>query len=272
MTARETVSIEKQVESPVCREVDELTQKDKYGYIPQKKPEHCLRLVLENYNSLCVFVSKKKVHDVNEMITRYEIDGLGGCETQADWRYELYEQRFHEQLAKVKAKKSVVGFNCTERRIVRDQKGGTVMMAVGRFSTFVLDKGVDSTGLGRWCWILVGGPEKKTRITTAYQPCDPGHSTAGLTVWDQHARHFESKNGDGRLPWTILCEDLFTQILQWKENKEELILMGDFNEYVYEGFSLLCSENLRRALNLRCGTCSYVLRDYTTIQLQLEVS
>ncbi len=49
-----------------------------------------------------------------------------------------------------------------------NQHGGCAMMAMGRFSAEVVVSGVDSYGLGRWCWLKVGSGDKKTRIVMAY--------------------------------------------------------------------------------------------------------
>jgi hypothetical protein len=38
----------------------------------------------------------------------------------------------------------------------RNQHGGCAMMSMGRFSTEVVETGVDHYGLGWWCWMRVG--------------------------------------------------------------------------------------------------------------------
>ena len=53
----------------------------------------------------------------------------------------------------------------------RCQHGGTALVATLRLSGFIPDKGADSTGLGRFCWICVGSGKRKTWIVSAYQPC-----------------------------------------------------------------------------------------------------
>jgi hypothetical protein len=65
------------------------------------------------------------------------------------------------------------------------------MMAMRTIAPEVVDKGVDTTGLGQWCWMCIGSGRKKTRIVTSYQPSNSGHSV-GTTVKDQQECYFQS--------------------------------------------------------------------------------
>jgi len=78
-------------------------------------------------------------------------------------------------------------------------------MAFDRFALFVNVRvsGADTNNLGRWCWFVVEGGGKRTRIVVAYQPAgDPGKDSAGYTVWDQQSLYFEGQ-GVGRSSRTI---------------------------------------------------------------------
>jgi hypothetical protein len=107
------------------------------------------------------------------------------------------------------------------------------MMALKTISSEVIGTGVDITGLGRWCWLLLGSGRKKTRIVMAYQPSNSGRS-AGTTVKDQQARYFQAL-GDSCSPRTIFFEQLVSQLAIWKTSDNNIILLGDFNEHVYNG-------------------------------------
>ena len=56
----------------------------------------------------------------------------------------------------------------------------------------------------------------------------------GQTVCDQNTRYFESR-GEVRHPRQMFQADLLRLIRSWKTAGDEIILMGDFNENVYEG-------------------------------------
>jgi hypothetical protein len=77
----------------------------------------------------------------------------------------------------------------------RYQQGGTLTAAFTRLSEYVTTTGVDPTGLGRWSWVQVGSGQHRTRIMTAYQPCQgstmpklgrDGCLLHGSTVVTQH--------------------------------------------------------------------------------------
>ncbi len=56
----------------------------------------------------------------------------------------------------------------------------------------------------------------------------------GQAVCDQHTRYFESR-GEVRHPRQMFQADLLHLMRSWKTAGDEIILMGDFNENVYEG-------------------------------------
>ncbi len=82
--------------------------------------------------------------------------------------------------------------------------GGCAVMALGTLAPEVLKSGIDSSGLGQWCWIWVGSGSKKMHIVMAYQPSNSGRS-AGTTVKDQHSWHFGALR-DARSPQMIFYE------------------------------------------------------------------
>ena len=40
--------------------------------------------------------------------------------------------------------------------------------------------------------------------------------------------------GEERDPLEIFASDLLRELREWKENEEEIILMGDFDQHTYE--------------------------------------
>ena len=160
--------------------------------MPVKKPPDVIRWMFENWNSLGVFTGDLKINGVNSLQKRYSVDGIAGCETQADWRFAPEARKFHRLFGHGEETRSAVGFNCAGEKKLRDQPGGTAMMTIGRLSVSVLDTGVDYENLGRWSWILVGGPRKRTRYVVLYQPCS-SHNSAGNSVFAQQEDYFERR-------------------------------------------------------------------------------
>ena len=202
----------------------------KYGHAPRLKPAHTIRIAIENFNSLCVMSGNAKITAVNNMCNEYKVDILCGCKTQIDWRQVPQSRKFHNLFGVGTETQSAVAHNIYER-MRPSQFGGCAMMALNTISSEVINTGVDITGLGRWCWLLLGSGRKKTRIVMAYQPSNSGRS-AGSTVKNQQVRYFQAL-GDARSPRTIFFEQLVSQLAVWKTSDNNIILLGDFHEHVY---------------------------------------
>jgi hypothetical protein len=187
---------------------------------------------MENFNSLCITSGNAKVTALNNMCREFKVDILCGCETQIDWQQVPQSRKFHNLFGAGTETRSVVFHNINER-MRSNQFGGCAMMAMSTIAPEVIDTGVDITGLGRWCWMLLGSGQTKTRIVMAYQPSNSGRSV-GTTAKDHQARYFQSL-GDACSPRTVFFEQLVTQLALWKTSDNDIILLEDFNEHVYNG-------------------------------------
>jgi hypothetical protein len=210
-----------------------LSNDGKYGHAPQEKPSNSIRIVMENFNSLCVTSGNKKITTINNLCHNFKFDVLCGCKTQIDWRI-VPRSRWFDKLFGVGTKtRSIVAHNINERMLI-NQYGGCAIMAMNSISAEVQNTGVDSTGLGRWCWIRLGSGQRKTRIVMAYQPSNSSHSSARTTVKDQQSRYFCAQ-GDAPSPRTIFFEKMIAQLLLWKSIDNDIVLLGNFNENIYTG-------------------------------------
>ncbi len=108
------------------------------------------------------------------------------------------------------------------------------MTAMGRFSSFVTEVGINMASLGHWAWVRVRGRGKSTRIITAHQPRDPKKKAVGETVWDQHTRYFVAL-GEIRNPRVMFKSDLLNLLREWMVTGDKVLLFGNFNEDVYSG-------------------------------------
>jgi hypothetical protein len=156
---------------------------------------------MENFNSLGILSGNAKITAINNLCRDFKVDILCGCKKQIDWRMVPQERRFHNLVGTGLETRSVVAHNIN-KRILQNQFGGCAMMAMGSISPEIIGSGVDTTGLGRWCWMHIGTGKKTTRVVIIYQPSNSGCS-AGNTVKDQHSRYFRAL-GDSRSPITFL--------------------------------------------------------------------
>ncbi len=173
ITALELVQAESAAARQVNASVDALWREEKYGHAPREKPVHSMCIVMENFNSLRVTSGNSKINSINNLLQDFKVDMLCGCKIQADWRMVLQDWHFHNLFGHGSETRSVIVHNINER-MRTNQFGGCSMMALGTISPEVVNSGVASTGLRRWCWIQLDSGTKKTRIVMAYQPSNSG--------------------------------------------------------------------------------------------------
>ena len=187
---------------------------------------------MENFNSLRVTSGNSKINAINNLLRDFKADMLCGCKTQVDWRMVPQDRRFHNLFGRGAETRSIIAHNINER-MRTNQFGGCAIMALGTLSPQVIGSGVDTTGLGHWCWVHLGIGAKTTRVVMAYQPSNSGRS-AGTTVKDQQSRYCCAL-GDTRSPRSIFFEHLVDNIKQWKSINNDIVLMGSFNKIIYTG-------------------------------------
>ncbi len=185
---------------------------------------------MENFNSLSVTLGDSKINALNNLCQDFKVDMLCGCKTQVNWSMVPQSHCFHNLFGLGTETSSIVAHN-TNKHIRPNQFGGCAMMAFGSFAPEVIDSVINTTGLSRWCWFCAGSGSKKTM---AYQPSNSGLSSTGTTVKDQHSRYFCAL-GNARSPCTIFFEQLVSQLIIWKSDNNDIVLMGDFNKNIYNG-------------------------------------
>ena len=110
------------------------------------------------------------------------------------------------------------------------QWGGTGIMSYGRMAHHGNGAGSNKAQLGRWTWARYTGKDGVVlRCVSVYRPCNDGEGS--LTVAAQHREYFSSK-GQDRLPRTAFLDDLSTELAQWIEQGDQIILGGDLNAII----------------------------------------
>jgi hypothetical protein len=172
-TALELAQAESSAARAVRATFETMWKEEKYGHAPREKPAHSIRIVMENFNSLRVTSGNSKINAINNLLCDFKADMLCGCETQVDWRMVPQDWRFHNLFGRGAETRSIVAHNINER-MRTNQFGGCAIMALGTLSPQVIGSGVDTTCLGRWCWVCLGIGAKTTRVIMAYQPSNSG--------------------------------------------------------------------------------------------------
>jgi hypothetical protein len=97
---------------------------------------------------------------------------------------------------------------------------------------YIKKTGREEEGLGRWCWILLGGNNRhQTIIVTAYNLCKNKIVNSG-TTYQQQQRYFIKRKKDLTCPLVLFRHDLIKQIKKWQESGVRIILFMDHNKHV----------------------------------------
>jgi hypothetical protein len=126
---------------------------------PREKPDNCVCVIMENFDSLGIFTKGTKINQLNKLCCQFNTDILAGCKTQADWRQATKEQQFRNVIGVGMDTRSIVTHNVNEQ-MQQNQHGGCIKMVMGCFSAEVAESDVDPSGLGCWCWFKVGSGDK----------------------------------------------------------------------------------------------------------------
>jgi len=117
----------------------------------------------------------------------------------------------------------------------RVQEGGTGSICFREATSYIKKVGQDEEGLGRWCWILLGGSEgHNTCIITAYNPCRNKNVNSG-TSFQQQRCYFIIKKKNLTCPLILFRKHLIKQIKLWWVSGERIVLFMDHIEHAIEG-------------------------------------
>jgi hypothetical protein len=133
-----------------------------YGRVNCDKPDNVVWVMYKNFSSLSLFVMgnmrHKKICQINKLMSDYGINILASCKTRTDFRFDMEEDnKFCNLFGRGQLTKGIVAQNLNDEKIRREQWGGTCLVAVGHISLFMKGTGTNTTGLGHWCWLYIGG-------------------------------------------------------------------------------------------------------------------
>ena len=203
----------------------------------QEKPDNAIRFFGHNINSMSFWLNYNyKAERLKYIFEQYGIDTMGLQEVCINWSKFKSSQTLASLLRHGPERiRSVASYNKTElENQGRHQRGGTSTIIRDQLAGFVVDSGVDATGLGRYSWYkLEGEPGHCTYVITAYAPC--GNSAMGDgTVYKQQER-FIQLNGLRTNPKTMFRDDLLATLRRWRAAGHRVVLMMDANEPVLDG-------------------------------------
>ncbi len=99
----------------ISQQIGDFLQMKDYGLAPSTKPNNCIWVIMENFNSLGIFVKGTKINSLNKLCHQFNTNILAGWETQADWHQAYNEQQFRNVIGVGVETRSIAAHNINEQ-------------------------------------------------------------------------------------------------------------------------------------------------------------
>ncbi len=106
---------EQSAQFQISQKIWDFLRMQDYGRAPSTKPDNCVQVIMENFNSLEVFTKGTKINSLNKLCHQFNTDILAGCKTLADWRQASKKQQFRNVIGMGMETRSIVAHNVNER-------------------------------------------------------------------------------------------------------------------------------------------------------------
>jgi hypothetical protein len=141
-----------------------------------KKADDVCRLAFLNVDTFPALASDPKNGTARATFKKWQIDVWGWVEINVNCLLVKLSNKL-EYICKEWFENTAVTIK-DHMKLNRHQWGGTALVARGKLVHNIGKKGVDETGLGRWCWMqFVGKNSNSTRIISDYAPHQPPNRT-----------------------------------------------------------------------------------------------
>jgi hypothetical protein len=232
-----------------------------HGTAPNTKQHGVFRIMGENCNGSNNRIGgNNKIAKVLDIKEDLDIDCLLYCKHRLNFRHKDNKNNLKQMFQRELACTAIGAHNVHKTRIAgRVQEWGSGLICLGDTVGCVKKKRKDKEGLGRWCWILLGGNNgQQTMIISAYNPCKNKTVNSG-TTYQQQRRYFITQKKDLTCPQTLFWCNLIKQIKSWWETGDKIILFMDHNKHVTNGplgkeLSNMNGLDLREAIVQHTGT------------------
>jgi hypothetical protein len=208
-----------------------------HGMPPNTKQQGIFRIMGKNCNGFINRIGgNEKIAKALDIKEDLDIDCLMYCKHHINFRHKDYKNNLKQMFQRELTCTAVLAHNVHKAKCAgRVQEGGTGTISFGDLVGYIKKTGRDDKGLGRWCWVLLGGNNgRNMQIIMAYNPCKNKNVNLG-TSYQQQRRYFITKKKDLTCPLILFHKHLVRKIKQWQASGDRIILCMDHNEHVING-------------------------------------
>jgi hypothetical protein len=196
------------------------------------------RLLYENPDGFNTRLSNNaKLDKSKELIDDLEADIVAFSEHRINLQHKDNRNGLSQMFCGGEAEiRSISAHNSHEGHVAgRSQEGGTGLLLFGPLiEQYDFESSCkDPTGLGRWVVMVFRGENGLvTRVVVGYNPCY-NNKQGSKTFYQQNRRHFILREQDTTCPRTRFRDDLISQLQEWRNAGDRLIVCLDANEHIY---------------------------------------
>jgi hypothetical protein len=207
-----------------------------HGVAPASKGEGIFCLIYKNMNGISNRLSdNEKLEKAKEIHDELEVDIAAYNEHRLNLCHRLNVNGFNQMFKGGEMAIQLVMAQNIHENIGHAQEDGTRLLAFGNVIEY-LDywrPRKDKTGFGRWLVMTFKGDDGvQTRIVCGYNPCYNKNPDSG-TTYQQHQRYFINQRKDLTCLRTKICKDFVSQLQQWQQDGDKLIVCLDANKDIY---------------------------------------
>jgi hypothetical protein len=190
-----------------------------------------------NLNGINLNKNAVKFRDLCEEIKKADIHLLAAAEHNLDTNKFVVRKTLQDIARRTFTRHSLQTATSSVRADKFYKPGGTMLLAQGDMIGRIKEKGSDT--LGRWTWMkLVGKEQKIITVISAYQVCIRPTNRTGTTAYHQQESLLRQKGAKKANPRKYFHRDLNEFVRKAITRKEQIILVGDFNEPMNERSSM----------------------------------
>jgi hypothetical protein len=176
------------------------------------------------------------LHDLTASTDDMEISVLGLSEHQLSLKDSGIAQMIHQFTRSIRARTPIVchldSSNETSAGTGR-LMGGTGVIATKTTIGQITKNGLGGDAMGRWSYIHLKRHQKPpVTIISIYQVCINPTNPIGSTAWHQQRRALDQANRSTTHPRTAFIDDLISFITSLQRDKHDIIVGGDWNDYL----------------------------------------
>ena len=161
--------------------IKEITNNTSHGDKLNTIHPNCLRIFYTKINGMDLSKSDHPLVQLYQTLKSKEVYIICLSETNVHWSPFTID-RF-KQILQSTWNRSKISFCTLESELQWNatyKPGGTAMTALKSISSAILNKGQDSSEMGRWtCMSILGKHNKRTTIFNMYRPCNINLTNAG---------------------------------------------------------------------------------------------